>query len=371
MKREEMYGQILDSVQVAKEEIAKDIANLFVKKGKYDVPEDIKNELHTLDDITVSIFNIAEKRDGGDIYGITLNGKNYEAAVDLFSCQRGIVSSMPLIAEESRGEEEKTEDTKETEEIPVEEPEPVKEEPKPFIARPKEKPKPKALVFGGERDDSIERLDPVEPFIEDRSKSRESIYYDRYILKATKAGCPVSSTIDLFVAPLKVASSANPNVPIAVYAYTKGMEVHCSSYDVLETGNNIMTIEIDTFEILIRGCFDNDGTFISQVLTTGNSANGGDLLEVVSKESGIGHENGGEGHVRLITERGSHIDVFPMSLEDDESFVIVRYNDFIDYYKISADDKSGNTQCTFYEDEHEVSIVGGWENDYFTVEQLY
>ncbi|MBR3735991.1 MAG: hypothetical protein IKN07_08915, partial [Lachnospiraceae bacterium] len=89
----------------------------------------------------------------------------------------------------------------------------------------------------------------------------------------------------IMIAPLKIHKNEQTSVPIVVAIVHNGKYKMASSYDILEDGKNIVTIDIDEFYFLCRGSFSEDGRFVAKVVTTGPSAQQGDKIRPISSVS--------------------------------------------------------------------------------------
>jgi hypothetical protein len=195
-----------------------------------------------------------------------------------------------------------------------------------------------------------------------------SLIYETYGIRAfhNKDGKPVGGPTDIriCIAPLTGVQPNVSNVPITVYAYAHGNVVQASSLDTKTVGRNIVTIQVDDFELMCRGGFT--GTqFSSTIMTTGTSSAAGDTLEPVSKETG-GHPSSGPGNLR--TQVGdSEISIIPMSRQDE--YIIVAQNlEFTDYYYRSTD--MPNRMAVAWIDGTRVEFAGGWSGDIFEAEAI-
>lgn len=206
--------------------------------------------------------------------------------------------------------------------------------------------------------------DKEEPYygkiFNEKRKLASDFIFNSYKIMATHWGYSSSSEIRLFIAPLQVKQD-NPNVPIIVHAYCSGKYVTASSYDTKEEGHSIVTIMIDDFNLLIRGSFAN-GVFKSSVVTTGTSANQGDMLNIVSKETGYeGPNPKGSGHIKF-KENNDIYEVFPLSLTENEYICMHISEEFLDYYIVS---KYGIPKIRIINNGLKQEIVAGWSGKYF------
>lgn len=220
-----------------------------------------------------------------------------------------------------------------------------------------------AVIIGG---DPVDADTTVAPFVEERSKPASSFVFDKYKIMASHFGVPGASDIELYIAPLIITQNAS-NVPILVHAYCQGQYKNASSYDIIGNGRNMVTLEIGDFCLLCRGNFDENGVFVSHVLTTGTSANQGDKLQIVSKISGAQTRVQGNGHLKFKDDENTTYEIFPLHIEPDKKaeYVCIKQGpEFLDYFvvgngygvpKIRAIDKNQE-------------IIVGWMGSLFEAE---
>lgn len=208
---------------------------------------------------------------------------------------------------------------------------------------------------------------PIEmPFIEELSKPASSFVFDKYKIMASHFGVPGASDIELYIAPLVIAKHA-PNIPIIVHAYCAGQFKTVSSYDVLGDGKNMVTFDIGDFCLLCRGNFDDDGRFISHVLTTGISSNQGDQLDFVKKVSGAQTFVQGNGHLKFKDDNNTTYEIFPLDTDPKEKaeYICIKNSaEFLDYFVVA--NGYGTPQIRIPELGQE--IVVGWMGSIFEAE---
>ena len=201
----------------------------------------------------------------------------------------------------------------------------------------------------------------------ERQKKSGDFIFNRYRISASKQGFNSASDITLFVAPLQVIPN-NPNVPIVVHVYSHGNFKTASSYDTKDSGHNIVTLEIDNFYLLIRGGFDSNGKFMSFVMTTGLSANQGDIINVLSKEEGYtGPILPGSGHIKFEDD-GNIYEIFPLNLQENEYLCILISKEFLDYYVVAKN--YGSPKIRIFENGTQKEIIAGWSGDVFEADIL-
>lgn len=225
---------------------------------------------------------------------------------------------------------------------------------------------PLAVATGGISKDEF--------FIDEQSKDiNEFIYcYSRLSVCHTEmggGGRPEEMLV--LVAPLKVSRYAETTVPIVVTIVHNGKHVTASSYDTLEEGKNIVTIDIDEFYFLCRGSFDDKGKFRANIVTTGISSQQGDkITPLFSKSYGNGQmKEARNGHIKFhyTADSGAgSIEIFPFGPQDDrsEDFVaIVKNREFVDYYLVSKSLKASSKALVFSEGGVTNELVCHWEGD--------
>ena len=201
----------------------------------------------------------------------------------------------------------------------------------------------------------------------ERQKKSGDFIFNKYRISASKQGFNSASDITLFVAPLQGIPN-NPNVPIVVHVYSHGNFKTASSYDTKDSGHNIVTLEIDNFYLLIRGGFDSNGKFMSFVMTTGLSANQGDIINVLSKEEGYtGPILPGSGHIKFEDD-GNIYEIFPLNLQENEYLCILISKEFLDYYVVAKN--YGSPKIRIFENGTQKEIIAGWSGDVFEADIL-
>lgn len=200
------------------------------------------------------------------------------------------------------------------------------------------------------------------------------LVYDQYILNLSHPGNNNPQKVKLHIAPLEISEMQNPNVPILVHAYTHGTFVNASSLDTEKSSRSMVTIEIDGFHLLCRGSFDQNGKFVSYVMTTGDSATQGDILSIVEHSTGADGPVTGQGHVIIHSKDNSTTEIFPLSKTENSYVIIEQSKDngnstFLDYYTVGKD--YGMPKAVFFENGVKKQIIAGWEGDFFEAEVVY
>lgn len=205
-------------------------------------------------------------------------------------------------------------------------------------------------------------------FLEESSKHANEFIYS--ISKITVLHPEIGSKPEemlVMIAPLKVTKYSCPSVPIVVTILNRGKSITRSSYDILETGKNLVQIDINEFYFLCRGSFDDNGKFHATIVTTGISANQGDKINVISHKS-YGDSTNREtrnGHVKFRYEAEcgpGTIEVFPFGQPGEPDFVaIVKNNEFIDYYLISKSLRSSSRPIIYTGNGNKQELVCQWD----------
>lgn len=242
----------------------------------------------------------------------------------------------------------------------------------------KEDPSPSsAKVIGGEPVVSV--ASKMDFFVEEQSKkASEFVYmYSKIAVKhVDKMGGGRPEEMLVMIAPLEISKYERSSVPIVVTIVHRGKQKTCSSYDTLESGKNIVQIDIDEFYFLCRGAFDSEGRFKAMIVTTGPSAQQGDTLTILSSKT-YGNSSEREtrnGHVKFRYDAeagGGVIEVIPFGHPGDDDFVaLVRNNEFIDYYLISKSLKTQSKAVVFSKGGISNELICHWDDDVLEVELM-
>lgn len=262
-------------------------------------------------------------------------------------------------AEEEDDSDEISEETEpETDEVEDEDTEP-------------EYPKRSAEIIGGEPA-KITSLIKSDIFMEESTKKVDDIIYEMFDVNLSHSGYsgggrPEEMTI--MIAPLKIQKFATPSVPILVSIYHKGKIITKSSYDQMEDGKNMVTIDVNEFYLLFRGSFDSNGEFRGYVTTTGISAGQGDILNVVSntKYGDTSSRTVNNGHIKIrsmVDDMQGTIEAFPFGDPTSEEYIIMTKNDeFVDYMYLSNSAK-GIKKALIYVDGVKEQAICSWDKDY-------
>ena len=237
-----------------------------------------------------------------------------------------------------------------------------------------------AKVLGG---GSISTGSAKEEFFLDETEklATEFVYsYSRIsVSRSSMGGGGRPEEMLIMIAPLKICKNAQTSVPIVVAIVHNGKYKMASSYDILEDGKNIVTIDIDEFYFLCRGAFSEDGHFVAKVVTTGPSAQQGDKIRPISSVShGDGKAAGTRnGHIKFhyTAESGpGSIEVIPfgnVKEERPEDFaVIVKNREFVDYYLVSKSLKINNKVIVYGENGVQNELLCHWEADTMMAEMI-
>lgn len=138
------------------------------------------------------------------------------------------------------------------------------------------------------------------------------------------------------------------NVPILVFAQYRGTHYIASSYDNAGDGVNMVQMKIGPHELLFQGCFEK-GKFFAKIMTSGESAQRGEVLREIGKQNSNPELLYGSGHIRFTYEAGAGIrggiEVFPIVTQSwdgqnaDLDFLVMRnVAEFTDYLLLSEED---------------------------------
>ena len=231
----------------------------------------------------------------------------------------------------------------------------------------------KAKIIGG-GPVAVSGIDKSEFFIDEQEKAESEFVYcfSKISVSHTEmggGGRPEEMLV--LIAPLKIYKYASTSVPIVVTIVHNGKSVTASSYDILEEGKNIVTIDIDEFYFLCRGSFDDKGKFKASIVTTGISSQQNDrITPLFSKTYG----NGGlketrNGHIKFHYTADSgpgSIEVIPFGVQGDHSedfIAIVKNKEFVDYYLVSKSLKASTRAIIYSEGGVMNELVCHWEDD--------
>lgn len=217
---------------------------------------------------------------------------------------------------------------------------------------------------------TIASMQKAEIFTEEKEKKFDEFVYDvRRVMVSHMGSAP--EEMQFFIAPLKIYKYSCPATPIVVSVYYRGRYYNFSSYDKIEDGRNMITIEINEYYLLVRGFFDEKGRFVSTINTTGISANQGDRINIVGEETH--HPTGpnvGNGHLKFRyngDEGEGIIEVFPRDAGKEEYLLVVRYGEFLDY-PIIAKTPGGIQKYRLVNDGVNSELVCVWNGDVLSAE---
>lgn len=241
------------------------------------------------------------------------------------------------------------------------------------IAKPEPVKQNKATYIGSDIVDySMETMPP-----EETKTAATDLVYEKFKITLNHPGYNVDAAeYELIIAPLKLYKRAVSTVPIiATITKTGYHRITKSSYDSYEDGKNLVTLEIDDFEILVRGTFDANGRYNTIITTTGKSAQQNDTLTVVSKESfGLESTNRSvNGHpvVYYPSDEGhAFIFVLPLGSHTEDYFLVASHTDEFCEYMVSSSDMYGANRAFVYTPTGEVTIIPTWNNGYLEIETL-
>ena len=247
--------------------------------------------------------------------------------------------------------------------------------PKVFVPEPpKTSEQGGANIIGGNVSNVSAGFDKSDFFMEEQDKDiNEFIYcYSKIAVCHTDmggGGRPEEMLV--LVAPLKIHKYECSSVPIVVTIVHNGKSITKSSYDILEEGKNIVTIDIDEFYFLCRGSFDANGKFKASIVTTGISSQQNDKISVIfSKSYGNGSvKETRNGHIkfRYTADSGpGTIEIFPFDKPEErsEDFVaIVKNKEFVDYYLVSKTLKANARAIVYSEGGVMNELICHWDGD--------
>lgn len=229
-------------------------------------------------------------------------------------------------------------------------------------------PSGKATVIGADKVKIEEDTNPFNTInFNEKRIPKNNLIYESFQLNLTRGGSREKHEVFLYVAPLILTKNSS-NVPIVVHAYSEGRQITASSYDKRGNGRSLVTIEINEFNLLCRGAFEN-GVFNAFVVTSGFSAAQGDTLEMVTKENGaskIINENS-VGHIKF-KDGDTLFEVFPISMTDNEYVTIAITEEFIDYAVTALD--YGTARSKYLVNNEEKELIAHFEGDIFEAELI-
>lgn len=232
----------------------------------------------------------------------------------------------------------------------------------------------KAKIIGGAPTNISMGIAKDEFFIDEQSKLESEFVYcfsKLSVMHTDMGGGGRPEEMLVMIAPLKIYKYSQTSVPIVVTIVHNGKSVTASSYDILEEGKNIVTIDIDEFYFLCRGSFDDKGKFKASIVTTGISSQQNDrITPLFSKTYGNGTaKETRNGHIKFHYTADSgpgSVEVIPFGVQGDrsEDFVaIIKNTEFVDYYLVSKSLKA-NTRAIIYSEGGVMNeLVCHWEDD--------
>ena len=246
-----------------------------------------------------------------------------------------------------------------------------------FIAEKKPEPEKtnKAIYIGGEEVNYTDGFDTVPP--EEERTPITDLVYEKVKISLMHPGFNTEkSEYTVFIAPLKLYRKAASTVPIiaTVWKTPYQLKTTASSYDTKESGRNLLTLDIDDYNILIRGTFDENGKFRAVITTTNNSANQGDILEVLDERffgdnSTHRSVNGHPVQPYDSEEGNAFVFVFPLGEVGDDIFLVASKTDEFCEYALSSSDNFGAHSAMFYSLNGQIIVIPHWDGDeYLEVE---
>lgn len=217
---------------------------------------------------------------------------------------------------------------------------------------------------------NINSMQKTEIFSEEKEKPIDDFVYDiRRIMVSHMGSAP--EEMQFFIAPLKIYKYSCTAAPIVVSVYYRGRYYNFSSYDKIEDGRNMVSVEVNEYYFLVRGFFDDKGQFCSTINTTGISANQSDRINVISEDTH--HPTGpsvGNGHLKFRfngDEGDGIIEVFPREPGEDEYLLVIRYGEFLDY-QIITKSPGGIQTYRLVNDGINSELVCVWNGDVLSAE---
>lgn len=210
------------------------------------------------------------------------------------------------------------------------------------------------------------------------STFKDGVFYDLYELMIIP---PIESgrkpePISAMVAPITIPSASAPSIPLIATFTFRGKHYTVSSLEAMEKGRNLCLINIENYNLLIRGFFNDNMKFNSMICTAGESIKEGVRLEVKSIKQygkltnpGVNTKNGlafktNENRTELLCN------IFPLSDDGAANFVcITRSLDFIDYHyhsenvhgaqeiNVNINNEKTIIRCAYVEDKIVSEIV--------------
>ena len=281
-------------------------------------------------------------------------------------------------SKETSVEKEKIEDEAEekVEEKEVVTNKPVKEEPE---INNDEEIKKNEIAIEPDEKDTYEDDDLSDMEFEDGNNSdiepkiaSKDIIYERisFTLRHTTEYNTPEEEYELMCAPLVLSRIEKVSVPIIVSIIKKGgsNRVTNSSYDSYNNGQNLVTVDIDDYSLLVRGYFDSNGIFHTYIGTTSKSIAQGDVITLKDQKA-YGRKKSSttkNGHPVLDYESGegkSNLMVFPLEDIGVENFIIMTKTEEFVNYMLSSCDTRGAYRATIEDNNIKKTVLPHWTND--------
>lgn len=226
----------------------------------------------------------------------------------------------------------------------------------------------KATVIGGDFQNTpvVAPMARADVFAEEKRKASSELVFDSYRMSICHIGSRMEE-MQFMIAPLKIQKYSCPSVPIIVSVYYKGRIYTASSFDKNEDGRNMVTIDINEYYFICRGFFNDNGEFQSSIVTTGISANQGDVMNIIShksyKPTGSMVKNG-HPKFRYNGEDGAGIiEVFPLEMNGNDFVIMTRCGEFVDYIPIS-NAAHGLNRALIFDSGVKSEVICTWDGDY-------
>lgn len=204
-------------------------------------------------------------------------------------------------------------------------------------------------------------------FIEERNKPKDTFMFETQRIMAMHEGVSKGDEIFFTIAPLEIKKDC-VSVPIIVYAFLRGKHYCVSSLDNEDKNKALVKLALADYEFLIRGMIDENGKFSANIFTAGISTSQNDQINIIDRRSyNPPLSKVKNGHVKFeydsVAGEKNMLEVFPVSMEENQFFILKRSGEWIDYYctenvpKIVIQTKSGMEE-----------LICLWENNILRTE---
>lgn len=231
---------------------------------------------------------------------------------------------------------------------------------------------PKATIIG-EMPVETEKKSDFD-FKDDKRKHQDMFIFDSYRISAAHIGSMGNEEMTVMIAPLINYAGPNFSVPILVSICYRGRMYSKSTYDC-EAGKTMVRSDVSDFSFLCRGEYKEDGKFYSTIVTTGPSADNGDILTVMSLEKYGTAFNTGNNHIKFhyTSEKPNDgmVEVFPMEPGADEFIIISRTEEYVDYFYLARGSRTngiGLSKVTIFDENVKKELVINWDREVLEAE---